>query len=61
MQGSSSKISPPVGHVVPKGIPPFMMLKYDQKQYDKHSCSRYITELVILGFNRAKVIELLSR
>lgn len=63
-KGHHPKFLPPAGHIIPKvipPIPPFMMLKYDVRQYDKHSCSRYITELVILGFDRKKVIELLSR
>ncbi len=60
-KGHHPKFLPPEGHIVPKGIPPFMMLKYGLKQYDRHSCSRYVTELVTMGFNRAKIIELLSR
>lgn len=59
-KGHHPKFYPPKDHIIPSGIPPFMMLKYNQKQYDKHSCSRYITELVKMGFERKKILKLLE-
>ena len=50
----------PDGHKVPVGSRPFIIVIYNKKQYDKHTCSRYITEIARLGFDRNKVKKLLE-
>lgn len=52
---SHSKFSVPLKHKVPAGVRPFMIIQLNKKQFDKHTCSRYITELVQMGFDRNKI------
>lgn len=60
-QSSSShvKFFPPSIHKVPIGTRPFMIIQVNKKQFDKHTCSRYIIELVRMGFDRAKILSVL--
>ncbi len=57
---SHVKFFPPASHSVPKGIRPFMIIQLNKKQFDRHTCSRYVTEIVLMGFDRKKVIEVLD-
>lgn len=60
-KGSSHlKFIPPKEHKIPDGIRPFMMVQLGKKQYDPHSCSRYLTELNRLGFNKKELEKLLQ-
>ena len=49
------KYSAPKGHIVPKGLRPFMMVQIGQKVFRPHSCSRYITEIKQLGFTKEEI------
>lgn len=57
---SHVKFMPPKNHVVPKGVRPFMIVQLNRKQYDKHSCSRYVSEIALMGFNRKEVLQCLE-
>ena len=57
---SHIKFFVPKNHKTPLGLRPFIMIKYGVRQYDKHTCSRYITEIVQLGFDRNTVKKLLE-
>lgn len=56
---SHIKFDPPHEHKIPQGIRPFMIVQVNQKQFDPHECSRYISEIVQKGFQRDKVLKLL--
>ena len=57
---SHVKFFPPANHFVPKRIRPFIIIQLNKKQFDRHTCGRYITEIVLMGFNRKKVIDAFS-
>ena len=61
-QSSSSHIKffPPSIHKIPIGIRPFMIVQINKKQFDKHTCSRYIIELVRMGFERKEILNALE-
>lgn len=59
-KGHHVKFIPPKSHKVPHGVYPFMMLQYGKKQFNRHSCARYISELVKLGFDKAKIQSILG-
>ena len=52
---SHYKYAVPKGHLVPSGLRPFMMVQMHRKDYDKTSCSRYISELKKLGFTSEQI------
>jgi hypothetical protein len=58
--GSSHvKFTPPKDHIVPSNLRPFIIVILNTNEYSKHTCSRYVTEIVQLGFNRNTVKKLL--
>lgn len=50
----------PLNHKLPLGERPYITIQMGKKQFDKHECNRYITQLVRKGFDRAKILELLK-
>lgn len=50
----------PSNHKLPIGERPYITIQMNKKQYDRHECNRYITQLVRKGFDRKKVLELLK-
>jgi len=57
---SHLKFLPSVNHKVPSGIRPFMIVQLNKKQFDEHTCSRYVAELVKMGFDRKSILEALE-
>lgn len=56
--GSSHiKFLPQKSHKIPRGVRPFMIVQLKKKQFDKHTCSRYISELITMGFERKLIME----
>lgn len=59
-KGSHVKLYPPKKITVPLGVKPFMIVQMGKKQFDKHECSRYISELVQKGIDRKEIIRLMN-
>lgn len=49
------KYNIPKGHVISKGLRPFLMVQMGQKAFLPNSCSRYITEIKRLGFTKEDI------
>lgn len=59
-KSSHVKFNPSKDHKIPLGVRPFIIIQLNQKQYDCHECSRYISELVQKGFERKRILQLLN-
>ncbi len=51
----------PKGHAIDNELRPFMMVQLGQKSFHPHACSRYITELKRLGFEKEKIEDCLNK
>jgi len=60
-KGSHVKLYPPKSHKIPKGVMPFQIVQIGKKQFDRHECNRYISELVQKGFDRKKIKEAIEQ
>lgn len=58
---SHMKFNPPKNNLTPKGVPAYMVIQTNKKQYDPHSCSRYISELVRKGYDRKLILQYLEK
>lgn len=60
-QGTSHvKFIPPTNHKIPLSTRPFMIVQLSKRQFDKHTCSRYISELIKMGFDKKRIHEVLE-
>lgn len=54
-RASHCKYKPPKGYPKDKSLRPFMIVQEDRGNYVQHSCSRYISEIKLMGFTQDEI------